>query len=312
MKTPKNIGASVRQKLLNYSQTHGVNYNFLLLRYASERFLYRLGRSVHGERFVLKGAALYAVWQSESASMPSRPTRDVDFWSAGAPEAELIIATLREVLANPVEDDGMIFDANSIVGENRRINEEYPGCKIEIDASLDGARLRVSIDFGFGDAITPQARVVEYPTILESSPAPSLRVYPRETVVAEKFEAMVSLEMENSRLKDFYDLWILSQNFEFDGAVLSGALRRTFERRQTALSGEMPVALTEKFSRDTAKMAQWKAFGKRIFASDLPPLHEITEQLQRFLLPVAAGAIAGNFEEQWTPQNGWSPPSSTI
>lgn len=305
MKTPKNMGASVRQRLLDYSRAQNESYNLLLTRYAIERLLYRLSRSAHADRFVLKGAALYAVWQSESELVIYRPTRDLDFWSQGTPDMAAAIAALREVVTMPVEDDGISFDAATITGEVRRADEQYPGCNLEIIADLGGIKIRVLIDFGFGDAITPPARRASYPTILKSFSAPQLQIYPRETVVAEKFEAMVALEFENTRLKDFYDIWMLSRSFDFDGAILSKALRRTFERRQTALPIELPIALSEQFSEDTAKMNQWKNFGKRILANDLPPLREVTEQLQRFLLPVAAGAIAGDYNEHWTPQHGW-------
>lgn len=307
MKIPKNVGASVRQKLLNHARAHGEDYNLLLNRYATERLLYRLGRSPHRDRFVLKGAALYAVWQSESGRVSYRATRDLDFWSSGAPDADLIVSLLREVVAVEIEDDGMAFDAAAIVGEVRRADEAYPGCNVAMEATLDGIALRVLIDFGFGDIITPRARTVEYPTILEGFPAPSLRIYPRETVVAEKFEAMVDLGTDNTRLKDFYDLWMLSRSFDFDGQTLSEAMRRTFGRRQTALPDAVPIALTEAFSHDSAKSNQWKNFGKRIRARDMPALSEVAEQLQRFLLPVAVGAGQGAFEQQWTPQNGWQP-----
>ena len=307
MKTPKNMGASVRQKLLNYKRTTGEDYTVLLIRYAIERLLYRLSCSAHRDRFVLKGASLYPVWQSESGALSQRPTRDLDFWSSGAPAVESIIGFLREVVNLPVEDDGIRFEASTIKGELRRADEAYPGCNVEVQAALDGVAIRVQIDFGFGDVITPHARHVEYPTILQDSPAPTLAIYPRETVVAEKFEAMVALGITNSRLKDFYDIWTLSRSFDFDGQLLSEAMRRTFERRQTALPTAIPIALTEQFSRDASKMAGWKSFGKRIQMKDLLPLDAVAQQLQSFLLPAAQGAREGNFEQQWTPQNGWQP-----
>ena len=305
MKSPTNIGASVRHKLLLYSRSRGDDHTLVLTRYAIERLLYRLSVSPHRDRFVLKGAALYAIWQEESDEVSYRPTRDLDFWSSGAPDIELIIDILREILVAPAEDDGLMFDLATTTGDAKRVNENYQGCNIKTSATLDGARIPISIDFGFGDAITPAPRIVDYPTILDTSPAPSLSIYPRETVVAEKFEAMVDLDMINGRLKDFYDIWMLSQNFDFEGPVLCEALRRTFARRQTALPFEVPTALTERFSGDSTKLAQWKSFGKRIRASDLLSLSEVTEQLQTFLWPVVQGIHSTNFEKQWTPQNGW-------
>ncbi len=299
------MGASVRQKLLTYSRARGDDHTLVLTRYAIERLLYRLSRSPHRDRFVLKGAALYAVWQDESDAVSYRPTRDLDFWSQGAPDVKTVAGILREVVATPVENDGLTFDGDSIKGDARRVNEDYQGCSLEVSATLDGVRIRVLMDFGFGDAITPPARVVDYPTILPNSPAPHLAIYPRETVVAEKFEAMVDLDMTNSRLKDFYDIWMLSQSFDFDGPTLFEAISRTFERRKTVLPDEVPSALTEQFSRDAAKMTQWKSFGKRLRARELPPLTEIAEQLEKFLWPVVQGVHRGEFEKQWTPQNGW-------
>lgn len=305
MKNPTNIGASVRQKLLTYSRERGDDHTLILTRYAIERLLYRLSCSPHRDRFVLKGAALYAIWHSESKAVNYRPTRDLDFWSKGAPDVETIVGVLHEVVATEVEDDGITFDPATIKGDSKRANEDYQGCSLEMWANLDGAQIRVLIDFGFGDAITPQTQRADYPTILANSLAPKLSVYPRETVVAEKFEAMVDLDMINGRLKDFYDIWILSRNFDFDGPTLSQAIRRTFERRQTVLPDEIPTALTTRFSQDAAKMTQWKSFAKRIRTSDLLALDKIIEQLQLFLWPVAQGALREDFAKHWSPQKGW-------
>ena len=305
MKNPTNVGASVRQKLLTYSRARGDDHTLVLTRYAIERLLYRLSRSPHRDRFVLKGAALYAVWHRESGAVNYRPTRDLDFWSSGAPDVETVANVLRQIVATPVENDGLVFDSGTIKGDVKRADEEYQGCSFEVCATLDGIRIRVLMDFGFGDTITPAVQVVDYPTILKTLPAPNLFIYPRESVIAEKFEAMVSLDLTNSRLKDFYDIWMLSQSFDFDGPTLSGAIQRTFKRRQTALPDEIPAALTEKFGLDAAKMAQWKSFNRRIRTRDMPILVEVTEELQRFLWPVAQGALQEGFAKQWTPQIGW-------
>lgn len=299
------MGALVRQKLLTYSRERGDDHTLVLTRYAIERLLYRLSRSPHRNCFVLKGAALYAVWHDESDAVNYRPTRDLDFWSFGTPDIETVAGILREVVATPVENDGLTFDSDTVKGDVKRADEEYQGCSFEVSATLDGIRIRVLMDFGFGDAITPAVQVVDYPTILKSLPAPNLSIYPRETVIAEKFEAMVALDMTNSRLKDFTNIWMLSQSFDFDGPTLSQAIQRTFQRRRTALPDEIPAALTTRFSQDAAKMAQWKSFTKRIRTSELPALVEITEQLQTFLWPVAQGALREDFAKQWTPQIGW-------
>ncbi len=168
----------------------------------------------------------------------------------------------QEICQAQVEDDGLDFKAETVQGKQIKENQEYKGVRIKLNAFLTGTftRLDLQIDIGFGDAVTPQVRVAEFPTILEGFPAPSLKTYPPETVIAEKFQAMVSLGIANSRMKDFYDIWYLCQNFRFEGVTLSQAIKATFDRRKTPLPAEPPLALTAEFSEDAAKQAQWKAF----------------------------------------------------
>jgi predicted nucleotidyltransferase component of viral defense system len=211
--SPRNVAASARQRLLNLSKASSVDYNQLLVRYAIERLLYRLSRSRHRENFVLKGAMLFAIWEGS----PHRPTQDVDLLGFGDRSPDHIAAVFRELCAASVEDDGIAFAANTVHAEEIRTADEYGGVRVRFTASLGGAIIRVQADVGFGDAITPPAPESNYPTLLPNQPAPHLRVYPRETVVAEKMEAITKLGMLNTRFKDYYDLRYLADRFEFDG-----------------------------------------------------------------------------------------------
>ena len=228
---PSNRAASVRQKLLNLARERGEEFQFVLTRYAIERVLYRLSRSAHADRFVLKGAMLFELWTGQT----HRSTLDVDLLSEVSNDVDRLLAVFREVVAAEVEDDGLVIDPASVRGEQIREDQHYQGVRLTATATLAGARIPLQIDIGFGDAVVPGPQQAEYPTLLDSSP-PRLWVYPKETVVAEKFEAMVSLGIANSRMKDFYDLYVLSERFDFDGDLLARAIAATFARRRTALT----------------------------------------------------------------------------
>lgn len=264
--SPRNLAQSVRDRLVNYARASGEESMRVLIRYTNERFLYRLSRSPHQARFILKGATLFTVW----ADAPHRPTRDVDFLATGDPSAQGIVTTFRAICQMAVEEDGLIFLPESVWAEERRDKETYPGLHVELTAHLGTARIPLRIDLGFGDAVTPSPQEVEVPALLDF-PRPRLRAYPRETVVAEKLEALVSLGITNSRMKDFYDLWYLSRHFGFEGAPLSAAIRATFERRGTALPEAIPLALSVAFSGDPAKLSAvgW-IFAPRWFVRGCP------------------------------------------
>lgn len=302
--TPANLAASVRQRLLNGARERGEEFQLTLTRYVIERLLYRLSRSAHLNVFILKGAALYAVWSQEASDVVYRPTRDLDFWGAGDSSVEAMVAAFQGIAATPVEADGLTFDAGQVRGDVMREDELYEGCRLHLTAYLGAARIPLQIDIGFGDAVTPAASEGEYPTLL-SFPAPRLRLYPRETVVAEKFEAMVSLGATNSRMKDFFDVWLLGQRFAFDGATLCRALAATFGRRGTSLPEDVPLALTAQFSEDPAKVTAWRAFTRR-GVLQAPELSVVAVQLQKFLMPpVRAAASQSTFEAQWQPGDDW-------
>jgi predicted nucleotidyltransferase component of viral defense system len=219
-----------------------------------ERVLYRLAQTPHRDRFALKGALLVTTWFTD----PHRPTRDVDFLGFGDSDPNAVFAVFRDVCAVPM-DDGVVIDLATLRIDRVRDELEYGGLRLRALASVGGARVRVTIDIGFGDSVEPGLEELELPVLLDF-PAPRLRAYARETVIAEKFQAMVMLGRANSRMKDFYDVWVLSRTYDFDGPRLPAAIAATFDRRNTALPIGVPDALTSDFANDPAKQAQWRAF----------------------------------------------------
>ncbi len=298
-----NMAQSVRDRLLRRARERGEDFNFLLNRFAVERFLYRLSVSPHRDRFVLKGASLFAIW----AAQPYRATRDIDLAGFGPNDPDAVGAIMREVCAVAVDDDGLTLLSDAATAATIRDEEQYGGVRIRIPARLGNAHTDVQIDVGFGDAITPPAAEVDYPTLLPF-PAPRLRAYPRETVVAEKWEAMVSLGIGNSRMKDFFDAWILARDFAFDGITLAAAIGATFARRSTTLPADPPTALTAAFVENPAKQRQWQAFLRRGGAADAPAtLAEIVAALEPFLMPPTHALNAGlPFTQQWSPGGPWN------
>ena len=283
----RNIGASVRQRLLNLAKAHGQSFDLVLTRYALERLLYRLGNSAHADRFALKGALLLMTWLDE----PHRATRDLDLLGFGDPSPELMLAIFREVLGQAA-DDGVRFDASALRVESIRDDLAYGGLRLRTTASIDGARVGVTVDIGFGDAIEPGLALLAYPSMLDQ-PSPHICGYVRETVIAEKFHAMVILGRANSRMKDFYDIWLLSRAFAFDDERLSRAIAATFARRRTPIPTQAPDALTPAFAADPQKQRQWRAFAGSV-AHDPGQLSDVVEALRAFIMPraVAAAEIA--------------------
>jgi len=253
----KNLAASVRQRLLNVAKQRGDEFDLILARYALERFLYRLSVSSHGERFLLKGALLFAVWGVDD----HRPTRDADLLGSGESDPVALVEVFKAICAVPCED-GIAFDPNSVAAAPIAEEKVYSGVRVTLRAELAGARIPVQIDVGFGDAVTPEPEPVNYPVLLDA-PAPKLRAYPVATVVAEKFHAMTVLGMSNSRMKDFHDLRVIASRFEIETGLLAMAIAATFERRNTPLPEDSVAALGAEFAADKAKQAQWAAFLRR-------------------------------------------------
>jgi predicted nucleotidyltransferase component of viral defense system len=302
MKPRKDVGASVRARLLRLARERGDDFQLLLTRYANERLLYRLARSPHGTSFILKGATLFTLWTGH----PHRATRDIDLLGSGDPSEARIAAVFAEVIALDVEDDGVMFDAGSLEIGPIREDQEYGGVRVEIMARVTAARVRLQVDIGFGDAVTPAPVRVELPVLL-GSPAPHLLAYPRETVVAEKLDAIVQLGIANSRMKDFYDLAVLARAFDFDGSVLVRAIRATFARRKTPLPVVLPVGLTSAFAADPTKVTQWTAFGRKASASDIGELAPVIAAMRRFAeAPLTAAASGDAFARHWLPGGPWT------
>lgn len=295
------MAASVRQRLLDQARQRRIDFNLMLTLYGLERFLYRLGRSEYHDRFILKGAMLFPLW-----GMPSyRQTRDIDLLGFGENDIETLVRTIRAICLTDVEDDGIRFDPASVQAENIRDQMEYGGVRLRFNADLDGARIHFQVDIGFGDTITPDAVLADFPTLLDL-PAPHLRVYPRETVVAEKFQAMVRLGIANSRMKDFHDLWMIGRLFNFDGPMLASAMARTFERRNTPIPSDVPLALTAEFFADGQKLRQWHGFLSRAGLSTDVKLAEVTTFIVTFIMPLAGALIQGeSFDKSWPPGGPW-------
>ena len=279
------------------------DFNALLAQYAIERYLYRLSRSSVSSRFVLKGAMLFRIWASDL----HRPTKDLDLLGFGDASPDSVAAVVREIIQTPVEEDGVVFDSSSVHASEIRENQGYRGVRVKLLASLDGVPIPVQLDIGFGDAIVPDPKSEQFPTLLDF-PAPRLRVYPRESVVAEKLQAIVVLGIANSRMKDFYDLWTLSRGFEFDGETLARAIRATFERRGTPLPHGVPLGLTAEFAADATKQTQWKAFLTRLAIEDTPvDLGVVIDEIRGFLVPAIQSAVDDSeIRFTWPPGGPWS------
>lgn len=273
----KNIGASVRARLLNRAKDSGSDYGLILTKYALERILYRLSISQWHDAFLLKGALLFDLWFDQ----PHRPTRDIDLLGIHPSEVDDVAAVFRSVCVLACED-GMTFDPTTVRAAEIRKEANYAGVRVNLLGTLDGARCAVQIDVGYGDAITPEPQRVSFPVLLEDMAAPVMRVYPAYTVVAEKYQAMVSLGMVNTRLKDYFDLWVLAKHVSFDPNILQEAIAATFTRRGTPMPQELPLGLSGAFTQDSAKIQQWKAFlGKNKLQA--PPLDELVSDLRTLL-----------------------------
>jgi len=299
---PKDLAASVRQRLLNRSAREAIDFQVILTRYGIERLLYRISRSRYSDRFVLKGAMLFSAWEGWSP----RPTRDVDLLSRGENSPAYLKSIFEAICQVEVEPDGVMFDPKTIEIAAIRADQENGGQRVNLTGNLGQARVDVQVDIGFGDAVFPPPVPITFPVLLDL-PAPVIMAYSRETVVAEKFHALVTLGMANSRMKDFYDLWLLGRHFAFDGATLAKAIRSTFGRRQTLLSNDVPLALTAGFYDETAKRTMWQAFltRNRLEVGN-KQLEEVIELLREFLLPPArAAAVETMFKQNWPAGGPW-------
>lgn len=297
----RNLAASVRARLNTLARGSHRPFQEVLQYYGLERFLYRFSKSRHRERFLLKGALMLRVWEAPE----SRPTRDIDFLGFVENEITSLERIVREVCEVAVEDDGLVFDASTVAGERIAADAEYEGVRVRFNGFLENARIPMQVDVGFGDVVKPGADDGDYPTLLEF-PAPHLRMYPRETLVAKKFQTMVRFGTVNSRMKDFFDVWLIARQFDFDGALLARAMSETFRNRGTEMESE-PVALSSAFTTAESTQKQWAAFVDRSRLTSAPrTLDDIRDPLRAFLLPVAVALRDGReFAHLWQPPGPW-------
>jgi len=295
------VAASVHARLANQARADDRPFQELLQYYGLERFLYRLSKSDYRDRFILKGALMLRVWNAPM----TRPTRDIDFLGYTDNSVESLEDIIRTICALETEDDGLKFDPQSVRGERIKEDADYEGVRIKFIGLLGRARIPMQLDIAFGDVVYPAIEESAYPSLL-GQPEPVLCMYPRETVVAEKFQAMVYLGTINSRMKDFYDLWLLSRRFDFDGAVLGEAISRTFANRETKIDLD-PVSFKAEFFEANQPVTQWQAFLKKGPVMDAPStLAEVAGHLRNFLLPVALAVGQGQrFGRRWEAPGPW-------
>lgn len=297
----KNNVASVHQRLLNKAKDSNRLFNELLQHFALERFIYRLTKSPHGDRFILKGALMFSAWSGPT----SRPTMDIDFLGRIDNDLEVIVAAMKDVCTTDVEADGMSFDAGSVTAARITEDAEYEGVRVRLSGNLGNARLSLQVDVGFGDVIVPGPRSVVYPTLLDFPP-PELNGYTMESTIAEKFQAMVKLGVLNSRMKDFYDIWMLSRAFDFKGEILAEAVEKTFKNRKTPITA-FPTVFKPSFIQDGDKNVQWLGFIKKANLKNCPEsFFEVASALKTFIEPVMI-ALANQepFKSIWKAPGPW-------
>jgi predicted nucleotidyltransferase component of viral defense system len=306
MKTgrPANRPASVRARLQAFASAHKVDFQLVLVRYASERLLHRLMSSPYGDKFILKGAMLYLLWDAASP----RTTRDIDLMGFGDSGLDHLRRMFREICLQSVTDDGLRFIPESVRAEAIREEQEYGGVRIRLYALLEKARIPIQVDIGFGNPPFPAPRRVTWPGLLDF-PNAKLKVYPPEASIAEKLEAMVRFGIANSRMKDFYDIWWMASHFSFRSVVLRKSIAAVFRDRQMNIPRRLPLALQEEFYRDSMKDAQWNAFLHRVRINDIPPsFPELGRFLRSFLVPIMEAISSddsGKFK--WKPGGPWQP-----
>jgi len=283
------------------SQT-GEDFQFLLQRYGAERFLFRLGKSQHRNRYILKGAMLFALWGGSIY----RPTRDLDFTGYGSPDAIDVTTAIREICEVPVHDDGLQFDTKNITAGPILDESEYHGLRVHFRAKLGNARIPMQIDIGFGNAIEPAANDVQYPTLLNDE-RPLIKAYPQEAVVAEKLHGLVLHGEATSRMKDLYDFYTIAGQFSFEGLKLADSIRATFLRRSTDFTLEVPAGLTSQFYSAESRNVQWRAYLQKNHLPGAPAdLAQVGNRILSFLSPVWEALATGTrFQFFWQPEKGW-------
>ena len=253
-----NIQASIREKLKNISANSGKDFNKILRQYVQERFLYRLSKSSYSENFILKGAFLFLAYGISR----TRPTRDIDFLGTSISNSAKDIKNIMKTVVSLNYEDGLIFDNKNIEVNDIIQDGEYHGVRVKINTKLGSVKERIQIDIGFGDKITAGPIEIEFPTLLDL-PAPKLKVYSLETAISEKFETIVSLQLQTSRMKDFYDIWLMMRQFEFKGPSLVEAIKKTFKHRKTDIPKNKPLFADEIYDEKSDRQTLWSAFLKK-------------------------------------------------
>jgi len=297
----KNIPASIRARLQNIARETYRPFAEVLQYYAMERFLYRFSKSHYAGEFILKGALMFAVW-----NIPRRRTTlDIDF-SARLYNTNTIEKTVKDLCKLKVPPDGLVFDPETVRGQRIREDADYEGVRVKFVGFLERSRVPMQIDVGFGDVIYPRPKMIDYPVMLDL-PEPRLKGYPSETVVSEKFETIIKLGLLNSRMKDFYDLWLMMHQFNFNGSSLTEALKRTFKHRKTKLPGDLPLFAEEIYDEKSDRQVLWKAFLKKGDIQHAPEkLSAIAKEIEKFLIkPLNAINKGIEFKEEWTASKTW-------
>ena len=295
-KNVSNIAHSVRDRLRAISRERNEDFELTLRRFAYERFLYRLQHSPHRDSFILKGGYLIALWMKEYY----RATKDVDLLAYIPNTIEDVRRIFSELCDISVEPDGLFFDKDTIEVSVIQEDSEYDGIRINLNAMLDRTRIPLQFDLGFGDVVTPDAKLIEYPSLLDF-PAPKVRIYSPQSFIAEKIEAMVSLGFGNSRMKDFYDVYAMSKIFDFDGVEMKAAIEATFKHRGTEVPDKLPVALTDDFANDEQKKIQWRNFIKKFTLIHAPnEFADLIAELRKFIVPILRSIIeSAPFDYIW-------------
>lgn len=302
MSKTRNVVASVHQRLLNQSRDTKRPFMEVLQYYAMERFLLRMSKSKYAHAFILKGALLLRIVGIHEV----RPTKDIDFLGLESYDIETLKNVIRDCCEIDVEDDGLDFRSETINGVEIRSDQAYQGVRITFIVYLGKSKIQMQIDVGFGDVISPKPLLVDYPVILQGE-APRLYVYSLESAIAEKYHAMIFLDLANSRMKDFYDIWYLQRNHNFKMNVLAHAIEQTFNRRKAHIPKEIPTALSDIFFQDEGKISQWKAFKSKITDIRSPEtLEDVIIDIRKFIWPVNKWVLAKESNDyDWIPGNDW-------
>ena len=299
----KNIEASVGSKLHNIAKASNMPYAEVLQYYGIERFIYRMSVSRHSDNFVLKGALLFMVWD-----IPGRRTTiDIDVLARMDNQVANVEKIVREVCGLEVKPDGLMFDAGTVRGQKIKEGADYEGVRVKFSGMLERARIPMQIDFGFGDVVYPESRVIDYPVILDSD-KPRLRGYPPESVISEKFESMVKLGLLNSRMKDFYDVWLMIRRFDFDGGNLAESLHRTFQNRNTPIPYGKPLLAEEIYDLKSDRQTLWTAFLKKNELKNVPvKLGDVAGEIESFLIEILEALFEDReFTKTWKAPGPWA------